>query len=60
MSSAMGRNLTYGMLDMLGKAIVTGQYDNQIFPTEAELAKNMTSVAQSFAKRSRCSVPRAC
>lgn len=39
MSSAMGRNLTYGMLDMLGKAIVTGQYDNQPFPTEAELAK---------------------
>lgn len=39
MSSAMGRNLTYGMLDMLGKAIVTGQYDDQVFPTEAELAK---------------------
>jgi DNA-binding FadR family transcriptional regulator len=38
-SSAMGRNLTYGMLDMLGKAIVTGHYDNQVFPTEAELAK---------------------
>ncbi len=35
----MGRNLTYGMLDMLGKAIVTGQYDHQSFPTEAELAK---------------------
>ena len=39
MSSEMGRNLTYGMLDMLGKAIVTGQYDNQAFPTEADLAK---------------------
>lgn len=39
MSSAMGRNLTYGMLDMLGKAIVTGQYDDQVFPTEADLAK---------------------
>lgn len=39
MSSAMGRNLTYGMLDILGKAIVTGQYDGQSFPTEAELAK---------------------
>lgn len=38
-STDMGRNLTYGMLDMLGKAIVTGQYDNQPFPTEAELAK---------------------
>lgn len=40
MSSAMGRNLTYGMLDILGKAIVTGQYDDQPFPTEAELAKH--------------------
>ena len=39
MSTDMGRNLTYGMLDMLGKAIVTGQYDNQPFPTEADLAK---------------------
>ena len=39
MSSDMGRNLTYGMLDMLGKAIVTGQYDSQPFPTEADLAK---------------------
>ncbi len=39
-SSAMGRNLTYGMLDILGKAIVTGQYDDQPFPTEAELAKH--------------------
>lgn len=35
----MGRNLTFGMLDMLGKAIVTGQYDKQPFPTEADLAK---------------------
>jgi DNA-binding FadR family transcriptional regulator len=39
MSSAMGRNLTYGMLDMLGKAIVIGQYDDRPFPTEADLAK---------------------
>ena len=39
MTSAMGRNLTYGMLDNLGKAIVTGQYDDRPFPTEAELAK---------------------
>lgn len=37
--SGMGRNLTYGMLDMLGKAIVTGQYDDRPFPTEADLAK---------------------
>ncbi|QGN56319.1 FadR/GntR family transcriptional regulator [Novosphingobium sp. Gsoil 351] len=35
----LGRNLTYGMLDALGRAIVTGAYDNAPFPTEAELAK---------------------
>lgn len=35
----LGRNLTYGMLDSLGRAIVTGHYENEIFPTEAELAK---------------------
>ncbi|HZH06610.1 MAG TPA: FadR/GntR family transcriptional regulator [Lautropia sp.] len=33
------RNLTYGMLDSLGKAIVTGGYDAAPFPTEAELAR---------------------
>jgi DNA-binding FadR family transcriptional regulator len=33
------RNLTYGMLDALGKAIVTGRYDAAPFPTEAELAR---------------------
>jgi DNA-binding FadR family transcriptional regulator len=35
----LGRNLTYGMLDSLGRAIVTGAYDEASFPTEAELAK---------------------
>jgi len=35
----LGRNLTYGLLDRLGRAIVTGQYDDQPFPIEAELAK---------------------
>ena len=34
-----GRNLTQGMLDTLGKAIVTGSYDKSRFPTEAEIAK---------------------
>ena len=34
-----GRNLTYGMLDALGRAIVTGQYVESGFPTEAELAR---------------------
>lgn len=36
--SSLGRNLTYGMLDQLGKTIVTGGYDNTPFPTEAELS----------------------
>lgn len=35
----LGRNLTYGMLDSLGRAIVTGSYNERPFPTEAELAK---------------------
>jgi DNA-binding FadR family transcriptional regulator len=34
-----GRNLTYGLVDAIGRAIVTGSYDGQPFPTEAELAK---------------------
>ena len=36
---APSRNLTYGLLDALGKAIVTGRYDDAPFPTEAELAQ---------------------
>ena len=32
------RNLTFGMLDAIGRAIVTGEYDSERFPTEAELA----------------------
>jgi len=35
----LGRNLTYGMLDNLGRAIVTGHYEQCSFPTEAELAR---------------------
>jgi len=35
----LGRNLTYGMLDAIGRAIVVGDYEGAIFPTEAELAK---------------------
>ena len=35
----LGRNLTYGMLDALGRSIVIGSYDKRPFPTEAELAK---------------------
>jgi DNA-binding FadR family transcriptional regulator len=33
------RNLTHGMLETLGKAIVTGCYATRPFPTEAEIAK---------------------
>ena len=36
--TGIGRNLTYGMVDQLGRAIVTGAYDHHPFPTEAELA----------------------
>lgn len=35
-----GRNLTYGMLESLGLAIVTGHYATRPFPTEAELTKD--------------------
>jgi DNA-binding FadR family transcriptional regulator len=35
----LGRNLTHGLLDDVGRAIVTGHYDDGPFPTEAELAK---------------------
>ncbi len=34
-----GGNLTRGMLDTLGRAIVTGEYDARPFPTEAEIAR---------------------
>jgi DNA-binding FadR family transcriptional regulator len=33
----LGRNLTYGLVDRLGRAIVTGEYDGLSFPTEAAL-----------------------
>lgn len=38
---SLGRNLTYGMLDHLGKRIVTGSYEHTPFPTEAELSKEL-------------------
>ena len=37
--NSLGRNLTHGMLDALGRAIVTGVYTGKVFPTEAELTK---------------------
>lgn len=35
----LGRNLTYGMLDSLGRDIIVGKYDALAFPTEAELTE---------------------
>ena len=37
--NALGRNLTYGLQEALGRAIVVGSYDDRRFPTEAELAE---------------------
>lgn len=34
-----GRNLTHQLLNTLGRAIVKGEYDERVFPTEAELAR---------------------
>jgi DNA-binding FadR family transcriptional regulator len=34
-----GRNLTYGLLDRLGRAIVIGGFEGEGFPTEAVLAR---------------------
>jgi len=38
LADGFGRNLTFAMLDALGRAIVTGSYEGHRFPTEAELA----------------------
>jgi DNA-binding FadR family transcriptional regulator len=35
----LGRNLTFGLHESLGRAIITGRYRDAPFPTEAELAK---------------------
>jgi DNA-binding FadR family transcriptional regulator len=37
--SQHGRTLTYGMLDVVGRSIVIGEYDELVFPTEAQLAQ---------------------
>ncbi len=37
--TSLGRNLTYGLLDALGRSIVIGDYDHRPFPTEADLAR---------------------
>src|SRR6478736_3358498 len=35
----LGRNLTHGLLEVLGRSIVIGDYQVRSFPNEAELAK---------------------
>ncbi|HEX8527848.1 FadR/GntR family transcriptional regulator [Allosphingosinicella sp.] len=44
-----GSNLTYGMLEEVGRTIVTGGYEGRSFPTEAELAKEH-SVSRSVTR----------
>lgn len=34
----LGRNLTFGLLDLLGRAIVAGEYEDRPIPVEKELA----------------------
>jgi DNA-binding FadR family transcriptional regulator len=46
---AVARNLTYGLLDAVGRTIVTGGYDGRPFPTEAELAREH-SVSRSVTR----------
>lgn len=35
----LGRNLTFGLLEVLGRAIVTGEYRDRPFPIEADIVK---------------------
>ena len=37
--ASLGRNLTYGIQEVLGRSIVIGDYKNKPFPTEAELVR---------------------
>src|SRR5262245_31350612 len=45
----LGRNLTYGLLDRIGRTIVTGGYDDRSFPTEAEISSEH-SVSRSVTR----------
>lgn len=47
--TSLGRNLTWGMLDQLGRAIVTGAYETKPFPIEADLSKQY-SVSRSVTR----------
>lgn len=37
--AGLGRNLTFGLLDAVGRAVVVGEYEDRPFPTEAELGQ---------------------
>lgn len=39
LSKDLGRNLTFGLVDLLGKKIVIGAYENEAFPIEAVLTE---------------------
>jgi DNA-binding FadR family transcriptional regulator len=49
--TSLGRNLTHGMLDALGRSIVTGKYSTAAFPTEAELTSQY-GVSRSVTRES--------
>src|SRR4051812_22954760 len=49
LSGSFGQNLTYALLDELGRTIVTGGYDDRPFPTEADLTKHH-SVSRSVTR----------
>jgi len=49
LSGSFGQNLTYTLLDELGRTIVTGGYDDRPFPTEADLTKHH-SVSRSVTR----------
>lgn len=39
LANGLGRNLTFGLLDAVGRAVVVGEYEERPFPTEADLAQ---------------------
>ncbi|RZM33839.1 MAG: GntR family transcriptional regulator, partial [Sphingomonas sp.] len=39
MRGDLGRNLTFGLQEVLGRAIIVGDYADRPFPTEAEIVK---------------------
>lgn len=39
LTAALGRNLTFGLLDAVGRSVVLGEYEDRVFPKEADLAQ---------------------